>query len=119
MGCEQLESRQLLASDVLQWHNIYNPEDTNDDGYLNPMDALRVINSIHTYGQGRISAILASGEGDSRPKLLIDVNNDGSLSTNDVLRVFNKLNQEGEGNDTMSYSPTAIRVKVCLPLIST
>lgn len=45
---EQLETRMMLAADLLQ-----NPDlatDVNADGYTSPMDALQVINELNTRG---------------------------------------------------------------------
>ena len=42
---EQLEDRQLLASD---WHNALLPTDVNVDRRVSPLDALQVINMLNS-----------------------------------------------------------------------
>jgi hypothetical protein len=43
---ESLESRQLLASDLVL-HNFVMPEDADASGYVSPLDALVIINQIN------------------------------------------------------------------------
>jgi hypothetical protein len=88
---EQLENRQLLASDFSPHHNSLIAEDVNLDFAVSPLDALLVINAINDGG------INGFGEGEtSELAVKLDVNADNMLSAADVLQIINLLNAEGE-----------------------
>jgi hypothetical protein len=82
--------------------NAGNRFDVNNDGFISPIDALVVINSL---GRGGSRPLLPSGaEGEAGARMFIDVNGDGFISPIDVLQVINAMNQrrsgsaEGEGS---------------------
>ncbi len=85
--------------------NMANPLDVNADGFVSPIDALSVINSLNVGGSRKLAA---SGEGEDSSRLYIDVNADGAVSPIDVLMIVNHLNTrslgsaEGEGLDQLS-----------------
>ena len=60
---ENLERRELLASDFANLHNFVMPEDTDASGLVAPIDALAVINDLNQLGS---HALLASS---ARPDL--------------------------------------------------
>ena len=91
---EWLESRQLMAGDLVQ-HNAFNPEDVNDDGECTPLDALLVINELRARGQTAAAT--------ARPTFS-DVNNDGIRSPIDALTIINRLNRRG-GTPNNSNNP--------------
>ena len=98
---ESLESRALLAADLLLPHNFAMPEDCNDSGTVSPLDALIVINELNRPEAG--SAI------DSAK--MLDVNADGHLSPLDALVVINYLNrQPSNGNSIPSHVPIETRI---------
>jgi Tetratricopeptide repeat len=58
--CESLESRQLMASDLI-YHNFMMPEDSDMSGDVTPLDALMVINQLNaggSIGANNVSAAL-------------------------------------------------------------
>jgi hypothetical protein len=96
---EPLEARAMLAADALsEWQNHALPTDVNADGFVTPIDALRVINELNTAGARDLSApvesinrtrFMAAGEPQAS---FLDVNGDGLLTSIDALTVINKLN---------------------------
>jgi peroxiredoxin Q/BCP len=107
---ERLESRFLCAAD---WQNAVNRLDVNSSGYVEPLDALIVINDLNQNG---IRSLAAKPTGYAGP--LLDVNGDGTTSPLDALIVINSMNrvdvgsvapavklqnQEGEMVDLTSY----------------
>jgi hypothetical protein len=78
--CERLESRQLMAADMLD-HNFVMPEDTDSSGFVSPLDALVVINALNT--RAKTTPIAAA----------VDVDADGALTPLDALFVINFLNR--------------------------
>lgn len=79
---ERLELRQLLAADFHPAHNVFDPEDVNDDGALSPVDALIVINEMNEPGS-------------RSDRHFVDVNADGQRSPLDALMVINRMNRGG------------------------
>lgn len=71
------------------YHNAANPPDTNNDGFVSPLDALLVINYLNAVGPGPVP-------GGSPPPFL-DVNSDNFVSSIDALLVINALNTQGLG----------------------
>jgi len=80
LRCEALESRSLMAADLVT-HNFLQPHDVNDDRLVSPVDALRLINTLNA-PTGSTDAIFA------------DVNDDSKLSPLDALMVINTLNTQ-------------------------
>lgn len=80
LRCEALESRSLMAADLVN-HNFLQPHDVNDDRLVSPADALRLINSLNA-PTASVDSIFA------------DVNDDSKLSPIDALMVINTLNTQ-------------------------
>lgn len=102
---EQLETRILLAGDVL--HNADNPYDTDNNGYFSPADILHVINQIN---EGSTSA---SGEGEKSSSVTYynDVNGDGFVSPIDALFGINEYTERAEGEgELVSFRIQAVDV---------
>lgn len=83
--------------DVLEnanpFHNTANPYDVNDDGQVNPLDALLIINSMsRNGGPGPIS-------GFPLPDRFYDVNGDEMITALDALLIINFLNRRNRGNE--------------------
>lgn len=83
--------------DVLEnanpFHNSANPYDVNDDGQVNPLDALLIINSMsRNGGPGPIS-------GFPSPDRFYDVNGDEMITALDALLIINFLNRRNRGNE--------------------
>jgi subtilisin family serine protease len=91
--------------------NINNPVDVNDDGNVNPFDALLVINAIQQdyRGQGESAGFNRSTSNYS----YTDVNGDHRNSIHDVLPVLEHLRRkamgqgEAPGGDILSVRPAA------------
>jgi hypothetical protein len=98
---EQLERRELMAGDLLPFHNYIYPNDVDGDFRISPLDALVVINELNASGPGSL-ADKPKPENFNRN---IDVDGDNALSPLDVLSVINVLNS-GEGE-----LPPAVGVK--------
>lgn len=75
---------------VSRWMNPANPLDVNNDGIVQPLDALRVINDLNR------STARALTDADPIPPYL-DANGDGSVTPLDALRVINYLNRNPAG----------------------
>jgi hypothetical protein len=81
------------------WQNS-EPEDTNADGQVVPLDALPLVNLLNNPAllldpQGRLPAVRPASGPNS---YYYDVNGDGFCTPNDVLRIVNLLNRRaGEG----------------------
>lgn len=101
-----------------QWHNSEDPHDTNQNGFVSPLDGLLVINFLEDVGS--IELPQPPGEHTSAP--MLDVDNDGFVAPNDALGVINRLNDlaaersagnpAGEGpslehGDAVSRAPAA------------
>ena len=71
--------------DISAWTNPTDPFDTNNDGLINGVDVVLVINTINRHGGGN----LASSGLPTRP--FIDVNNDGYLNPLDALAAINHV----------------------------
>ena len=97
---ESLESRALLAADVLL-HNFAMPEDCDHSGSVSPLDALVVINELN--GPDANLGIDAAR--------MLDVDADGLLSPLDALVVINYLNQKQvDGVINPSSVPLSARI---------
>jgi VCBS repeat-containing protein len=111
IACEQLEGRLMMAADVSPLQNQFNETDVNDDGHLNPMDGLIVINLLNSVGATSVPTLLASsarpvgagGEGESQKLPFYDTTGDNWVTPADVLRVFNEY-LAGEAASTMTYT---------------
>ena len=78
LACENLEARQLMASDFHFGHNFRMPEDTDGNGIVSPLDALRVINALNVGTKSSTESL--------------DVTADGLISPRDALLVINYMN---------------------------
>ena len=81
------------------FHNAANPNDTNDDGFVSPIDALLVINYLNANGPGPTPS--------GSPPPYIDVNGDNFISAIDALLVINALNIRGPGGGESEDSAIA------------
>lgn len=119
LGLESLESRKLCAADLaaafqvepvsqsymasnIAYYNSSKPADVDRDGFVSPIDALRLIDTLNRIGSVDIRTLnaqrLASrAEGEAETIGSVDTNNDGLLSPIDVLVVIDALN--GQSND--------------------
>ncbi len=80
----------LTVNVAKQWHLTSAPHDTNDDGSVSPLDALRIINAI-TRQDGAFAAE-AEPEGPLGDiEYFLDVNDDGQVTALDALQVINEL----------------------------
>lgn len=97
---ESLETRALLAADLLVPHNFAIPEDCDDSGSVSPLDALVVINELNKPDAERVAIAK-----------MIDVDADGVLSPLDALVVINYLNRNSaDGSANQSGVPLQARV---------
>ena len=82
---------------VRAFTNTAEPLDTNNDGSVSPIDALRIINELNTLGARSVSRMAPV---ETLPNSFADVNGDGSISPIDALAIINRLNShvsaEGE-----------------------
>ena len=84
---ETLESRQLLAGDLLIAHNYAAPEDVNADWNVTPLDALLVLNHISKNG-GNPSL---EGIDPDEIEHYLDVSGDNQVTPLDALLVLNRI----------------------------
>lgn len=73
------------------WQNPLNVLDSNDDGFLTPIDALLIINELNRNG----SRHLQPPAGNVMPPPYYDVTGDTNISPLDALRIINALNSRG------------------------
>ena len=71
------------------WSNRVQPADVSNDGYVSPVDALMIINSLNTEG----ARSLPLGQSSQVAQPFYDVNRDGFISPIDALQVINYLNK--------------------------
>ena len=88
---EALEQRQLMAGDIMPFHNSLVAADVNGDFSISPLDALVVINRLNSQGAGSLA-----GQTPIDAASFVDADNDNSLSPLDALIVINAINN-GEG----------------------
>ncbi len=88
---EALEQRQLMAGDIMPFHNSLVAADVNGDFSISPLDALVVINRLNSQGAGSLA-----GQSPIDAASFVDADNDNSLSPLDALMVINAINN-GEG----------------------
>lgn len=96
---------QLQPSSInIRWHNSTNPRDVDDDQFVSPLDALRIIDQINKHGARQVEGV---GE------IFCDVDNDGSITPLDVLSVINWLNSKSgaEGESVAVPSDNASTVE--------
>jgi hypothetical protein len=101
---EKLESRELLAGDIL--HNVDDPFDTDNNGVFAPVDILHVINQLNQ------PTTAPGGESPGGTTTYFnDVNDDGFVSPIDALRAINEYNArsaEGAGDPLVRMRVTAV-----------
>ncbi|MEO8497803.1 MAG: Ig-like domain-containing protein, partial [Planctomycetota bacterium] len=90
------------------WRNSIEPRDVNNDGFITPLDALIVINSLNLMGTRPLPNPPVPP---NSPPPFYDTNGDGTISPVDVLLIINYLNDpanqsegEGEGSPRMTES---------------
>ena len=98
--CESLESRQLMAGDLV-YHNFMMPEDSDMSGDVTPLDALAVINQLNA----------GSPTGTRDVAAALDVDADGALSPLDALTVINYINRS-IGEDQVLISQVSIQNRI-------
>ncbi len=91
---EALERRELLAGDLLAFHNNFAPADVNHDYRIEPIDALLVINQLNRRGAGDVETLM-DGE-DAMTTGFVDTDGDDQLAPSDALYVVNALNRGQE-----------------------
>jgi len=89
---EALEQRQLMAADIMPFHNYLAASDVNGDFAISPLDALVIINKLNAEGSGPLTNQSAPVDRTA----LVDADGDNMLSPLDVLTVINAINN-GEG----------------------
>ncbi len=88
---EALEQRQLMAADIMPFHNSLAAADVNGDFSISPLDALVVINRLNSQGSGSLA-----GQTRVDAASFVDADNDNSVTPLDALIVINAINN-GEG----------------------
>ena len=81
----------LRVTDAPSWHNSAQPQDVDGDGFVSPIDVLRIINDLNSRGARQLDAPALT---DAPPYL--DVNDDGFVSPVDALIVVNGLNNASQ-----------------------
>ncbi|MDX1925701.1 MAG: vanadium-dependent haloperoxidase [Pirellulaceae bacterium] len=97
---EQLEARQMLASD---WQNSLNPYDVDNSGTVQPLDVFLAVNDFVTNG-ARTLGVRAPGS--TEPKC--DVNGDNQISRQDVESLVAGINQYTGRSLTIGVDLTAV-----------
>lgn len=82
-------------------HNAALPEDVNDDGFVTPSDALKVINSLARSDAGE-------GEATRQSLYFTDVNGDFKTTPLDALRVINRLVWSSVGGGEAEQAVAAV-----------
>ncbi|PQO48158.1 SdrD B-like domain-containing protein [Blastopirellula marina] len=109
---EQLESRAMLAADVVSpWHNEVMPTDVNSDGTLDQQDIEILVGELKSMKQGAAAA--RSGLLEGEQSLYLDVDNDGKLTSRDLLTAINALTLEGEPD----VAPSDVRADFDLEIV--
>lgn len=117
---ETLETRLALAADVTfgdwnfgDWHNESTAGDVDADGYVSPLDALHVINTLNRFQGGMVSEVQQrwhdhdSNATEVVEGFLPDVDGDGSVSPLDALLAINRLTlqQSSDMSSTVAVIP--------------
>ena len=76
------------------WMNESNPLDVNDDGAVQPLDVLLIVNKLNQDGSGELPA----PTGTELPATLYDSSGDNLVSPLDVLQIVNFINSESDQN---------------------
>ncbi len=89
----------VSAGQQTVWHNTSNPLDTNGDGLVSPIDALRVINELNRAGARLLSSetVVRQISAPAADAVMVDTTGDGFLSPIDALRVIRHLNSQSVG----------------------
>jgi VCBS repeat-containing protein len=74
------------------WQNLQNRLDVNADGFITPIDALLIINSLNKDGARELPVPAVPP---NAPPPFYDTNGDGFISPTDALQVINELNLNG------------------------
>ena len=84
---------------LFPWHNVANPVDVNQNGTVEPRDALMIINYLNADFPVQISPVAAIGGGPG----FLDPSRDNFIAPNDALTVIDAINArlagEGEGTE--------------------
>ena len=91
-----------------RWNNEKNVYDVNNNGTIDPLDVLEIINDVNALGTRE----LLQDDEESVPPAFLDVDNDGSVSPLDVLMLINKINETrnggGEGESSLAVSAAPV-----------
>ena len=87
-----------------RWHLTSSPYDTNNDGSVSPLDALRIINIIYWFGTVDLAAT-SPQQLDSIP-YYPDINDDGRISALDALVVINELGRRANSRQESEFAFT-------------
>jgi subtilisin family serine protease/subtilisin-like proprotein convertase family protein len=82
------DTLEVIAAGAAQFTNSVDIYDVNEDGNVNPLDALIIINDLTKYGPRRLTAGNAG-------HMMLDVNSDGYAAPLDALLVINQLSRQG------------------------
>lgn len=74
-----------------RWHNLRNKLDVDDNGSVNPLDVLIIINDLNLLGTRELP------EGADQLLQYIDIDDDGFVTPLDVLTIINHINLDGAG----------------------
>jgi hypothetical protein len=95
------EVRLALGLFNTTWTNPVHPSDVSGDGFIAPLDALAIINTLNEDG----SRFLLAQPGPPYSAPFYDVNGDGFVAPLDALTVINYINTNGAGPVPTAPSP--------------
>ncbi len=90
---ELLETRRMLAAD---WQNPLMPTDVDDDGFVSPLDVLRVINDLNLNGPRPLNVPFDNA---SLTAAYFDVDGNETIDPLDALIIVNRLNLQPTTRD--------------------
>jgi len=88
-----------------RWHNDRNEYDVNNNGTIDPLDVLVIVNDVNAFGVRE----LLQDDDKSVPPVFLDFDDDGTVSPLDVLKLINRINLDrnsggGEGEANVAVS---------------
>ena len=89
------------------WHNESLPTDTTNDGQVNAIDALWVINDLNRNGARRIPSESVVRQILEVPGML-DVSGDGLMTALDALMIINKINEQNAQTSSSQNGATVL-----------
>ena len=104
-------ARTIEASVDSVWQNFVRPSDVDNNGTVNPVDALRIINELRRRDllvEGS-DQLIDPGQSDLSEMRYLDQNGDGRLQPIDALRIINEIRRLGlSGEQVVEGEPAAI-----------